>query len=132
MDSKEAARYITQQVKDFVRTSPLNRLPYDKDYPLFDEPLVGFADGDDYIWQEFKNIITPDYLTPREALALAYGKSPETVAASLSVISWVLPIVEKTRVSNRSETKIPARVWAHTAGTASSSTMRCASTSSSC
>jgi epoxyqueuosine reductase QueG len=30
------------------------------------------------------------------------------------VVSWVLPIAEETRVSNRGETKIPSRHWSHT------------------
>ncbi len=34
--------------------------------------------------------------------------------ARLSVISWILPIVEGTREANRQETQKPARVWCHT------------------
>ncbi|MCL0073973.1 epoxyqueuosine reductase [Dehalococcoidia bacterium] len=32
----------------------------------------------------------------------------------LSVVSWILPITDKTRKSNRGETLIPARFWAYT------------------
>ncbi len=32
----------------------------------------------------------------------------------LSVISWILPIVEETRKSNRAETRVPSRLWSHT------------------
>jgi epoxyqueuosine reductase len=32
----------------------------------------------------------------------------------LSVISWILPIVEQTRKSNRSEKLVPSRLWSHT------------------
>jgi epoxyqueuosine reductase QueG len=54
------------------------------------------------------------HLTPREALAKAYDKSPEDMPARLSVISWILPITDKARKSNRRETLTPSRLWSHT------------------
>jgi epoxyqueuosine reductase QueG len=80
----------------------------------FDEPLVQFADGADPIFTEYKTIIGPDHLTPREALALSVKKEPEKMPARLSVISWILPIAEATRKSNRLETRLPSRYWSHT------------------
>jgi epoxyqueuosine reductase QueG len=75
---------------------------------------VKFADGDDPIFTDYKTIIAPEHLTPREALASAYGKSPEEMPNRLSVISWILPVAEGTRKSNRSETRVPSRLWSHT------------------
>jgi epoxyqueuosine reductase QueG len=108
------ARFIEQQIKEFVRTSPANHLSFMNGYAMWDEPLVKFADGDDPIFTEYKNIIAPDYLTPREALAKAYTKKPEDMPARLSVISWILPAAEETRRSNRAETRVPSRLWSHT------------------
>ena len=108
------AQFIEEEIKNFTRTSPLNRLPFIEDYVIWDEPLVKFANGDDSIFTEYKTIIAPTHLTPREALANAYSKSPKNVPAHLSVISWILPIPEKTRKSNRSETLVPSRLWSHT------------------
>ncbi len=110
----EPAQFIEQEIKAFAHTSPLNRMPFIKDRIIFDEPLVKFADGDDPIFAEYKTIIAPIHLTPCEALAKAYSKSPEDMPARLSVVSWILPITEKTRRSNRSETLIPSRLWSHT------------------
>lgn len=110
---KDPARFIEQQIKEFVRTSPANRLSFMNDYVMWDEPLVGFADGDDPIFSQYKSIIASVHLTPREALAEAYGKSPDDLPECLSVISWVLPAVEETRKSNRAETRIPSRLWSH-------------------
>ena len=73
-----------------------------------------FADGDDLIFTEYKNIIALTHLTPREALAKAYNKSPGDIPARLSVISWILPIVEETRKSNRAEKHVLGRLWSHT------------------
>ncbi len=74
---------------------------------------------------EYKTIIGASHLTPREALAQAYNKNPEDMPARLSVISWILPITEKTRQSNRSQTRSPPVSGRTPAGTASSSTMPC-------
>jgi len=108
------AQFIEEEIKEFTRTSPLNRLPFINDYVIWDEPLVKFADGDDPIFAEYKTIIAPTHPTPREALAKAYSKNPENMPAHLSVISWILPTPEKTRKSNRSETLVPSRLWSHT------------------
>ena len=108
------AQFIEQEITEFVRTSPANRLPFMNDYIMWDEPLVRFADGNDPIFSEYKTIIAPTHLTSREALAKACNKSPENMPAHLSVISWILPAMEKTRKSNRSETLVPSRLWSHT------------------
>jgi epoxyqueuosine reductase QueG len=75
---------------------------------------VRFADGDDAIFEDYKSIIAPTHLTPREALAAAYDKKPEELPERISVISWVLPIAEEARESNYSETRGPGRLWALT------------------
>ncbi len=108
------SQLIEEEIKEFTRTSPLNRLPFINDYIIWDEPLVKFANGDDPIFAEYKTIIAPTHLTPREALAKAYSKSPEDMPARLSVVSWILPTPEKTRKSNRNETLVPSRLWSHT------------------
>ncbi len=108
------AQFIEQDIKQFVRTSPANRLSFMKDYAIWTEPLVKFADGDDPIFTEYKGIIDPAHLTPREALAKAYNRSPGDMPAHLSVISWILPATEETRRSNRAETRVPSRLWSHT------------------
>ncbi len=71
------AQFVEQEIKEFVHTSPDNRLSFINDYIMWDEPLVSFADGDDPIFTEYKTIISSEHLTPREALAKAYDKSPE-------------------------------------------------------
>ncbi|MFC1956521.1 hypothetical protein ACFLWZ_08445, partial [Chloroflexota bacterium] len=105
--------FIEQKIMDLVLTSPANRLPFLNDFAMWDEPLVKFADGDDPIFTEYKSIIAPTHLTPREALAKAYDKRPEDMPERLSVISWILPAAEETRKSNRVETKVPGRLWSH-------------------
>ncbi len=74
---REPAQFIEQAIKVFAKTSPANQMPPMKDYNIFDEPLVRFADGDDPIFTEYKTIIATIHLTPREALAKAYNKPPK-------------------------------------------------------
>ena len=105
---------LEQEIKVFVKNSPLNRMPATRELTIFDEPLVRFTDGNDPLYTEYKTIIDPSHLTPHEALAKSLDKNLQAVPSRLSVVSWVLPIMEETRVSNRSETRVPSRRWSHT------------------
>ena len=109
-----AAELVANEIKSFVRDSPLNHLPTTDNDLIYSEPLVQYADGDDPIFNEYETIIDPAHLTPRKVLTQAYDKNPEEIPARLSVISWILPITEKTRISNRTETRVPSRLWSHT------------------
>ena len=108
------AQMIEKEIKSFVLNSPLNRMPDDKDQPIFDEPLVKFADGNDKLFEQYKSIISPTHLTPREALIAIFHKNPDYIGKSISVISWILPITLKTRESNREQKLIPSKLWANT------------------
>lgn len=109
-----AVELIVNEIKSFSLESPQNRMPTSINNVIFDEPLVQFAGGDDPIFNEYKSIIDATHLTPREAIAQAYNKNPDDMPARLSVISWILPISSKTRTSNRSQTRVPSRLWSHT------------------
>jgi epoxyqueuosine reductase len=110
----DPAAAIEHEIKAFVLSSPLNRMPATRELRIFDEPLVRFADGNDPLYTEYKTLIDPAHLTPFEALAKSLEGGPGMVPSQLSVVSWVLPIAEETRVSNRGETKMPSRRWSHT------------------
>jgi hypothetical protein len=57
---------------------------------MWNEPLVKFDDADDPIFNEYKSIIAPTHLTPREALAVAYNKEPFCVnPAAITPPSWI-------------------------------------------
>ncbi|MGB2827865.1 MAG: hypothetical protein WBC50_06685 [Dehalococcoidales bacterium] len=111
---RETAASLQEEIRAFVRHSPLNLMPDSNGDSIFDQPLVQFADGDDAIFTEYKSIIDPTHLTPREALAMTCEKSPDDLSEHLSVVSWILPIPEKTRESNRSQEDIPSRPWSYT------------------
>lgn len=109
---KKAAAFILAEISNFAKTSSLNDLPGSGNVKIYDKPLVQFADGDDSIFAEFKKIIDPAHLTPREALAKVLQKNPKDLPARLSVISWILPFTQKIRESNRPQRQGPSRFWA--------------------
>jgi hypothetical protein len=102
---------IKDELKTFYLTSPLNRMPELDNCFILGEPLVQFADGDDPIFMEFKNIIDPVHLTPREALARTFNRSPEDIPAPISVISWISPITSKGRESNYQSKHTSSQIW---------------------
>lgn len=112
----DRARFLEKAIKDYVATNPANRLEAFDGGCIFDEPLVGFADGDDSIFQDYKEIIGDFHLTPREALARhleSKGGGREN-PSTVSVISFILPVAYETRLSLRQETMVPSLRWNHT------------------
>jgi epoxyqueuosine reductase len=113
----DPAGYLANRIAEFVRESPRNRLWRIDDTPIWGEPLVGFADGDDALFQEYKRIIGAYHYTPRELIAFAanaFADAPHRSTEQVSVISWILPAAEQTRESNRQERAEPSRRWTHT------------------
>jgi epoxyqueuosine reductase len=104
---------LVQAIKATVSSSPLNRMRDIDDSPFFDEPLVGFADGDDPLFKIYKSVVAPEHLTPREALAASGGGEPR-VFPHVGVVSWILPITAETKRSNRQMTEGPSLRWNQT------------------
>ncbi len=57
--------FLEMDIKSFVLDSPDNRLKELDDSPYYEEPMVGFADGDDPLFLEYRTIIADFHLTPR-------------------------------------------------------------------
>ncbi|MCX5826131.1 MAG: hypothetical protein NTY86_22355 [Deltaproteobacteria bacterium] len=52
--NRDPATFLEAAIKEYVATSPNNIMP---DYPgeyMWDDPLVGFANGDDPLFSEYK------------------------------------------------------------------------------
>jgi epoxyqueuosine reductase QueG len=114
--AREFEQWVIEEVRNLVRNDPKNRLDRLDGSPIFDEPLVGFAAGDDPIFARLKEVIGPFHLTPREA-ALAKAEQRAVPSASVhevGVISYVLPISSTTRKENARMKDRPSRRWAHT------------------
>jgi epoxyqueuosine reductase len=111
--------FLEELIKKYVISSPSNRIEMYNNDPIFDEPLVGFSDGYDPIFKEYKNetIIGDFHLTPREALStylVREGKGvTEKQPRHLSVISVVFPLCRNIRLSARRENFVSDR-WSNT------------------
>jgi epoxyqueuosine reductase len=107
---------LVRAIKEYVRESPLNALKDIDGSPIYDEPLVGFADGDDPLFQQFKTVVSEHSLTPREALVAhvreTTGEEPPAWP-HVGVVAWVLPLTQETRRSNAEMTDGPSRRWNH-------------------
>ena len=110
-------RLIEDVIKKFVRTSPLNRLDAFAGDPIYDKPLVGFADGDDPLFAEYKKVVHQQHFTPREILTKHLAQTLKQESASVtnvSVISFALPINSETKDSNALEKEGPSLRWNNT------------------
>ena len=106
MDLRQA---LIRKIEHCVENDPANRS--EDGTPYFDAPLVGFASAKDDLFARYKSIIGPFHWTPSEVLAREYG--PDGPSAQ-TVVCWVLPITEETRLSNRKEDRFPSRKWSRT------------------
>jgi epoxyqueuosine reductase len=115
---KNPNRVLEQLVKNFVAESELNRRTQLDHGLYFGEPLVGFASGNDPLFSEYKTLIGSFHLTPRELIAAALKEKGRELllseAEQVSVVSWVLPIADDVRKSNRQEAQFPSRLWTFT------------------
>jgi epoxyqueuosine reductase QueG len=72
----------------------------------------------DPLFFEYKTLIGPFHLTPREIVSVALKERGRsllfTEIEQISVISWALPASEDTRKSNRQEKQFPSKLWAYT------------------
>ena len=111
MITKEEIRKL---VEDFVDTSPVNRMGEAfGEEKMWDHPLVGFANGADPIFREYKarNGCGTTHWMPAEIFNKQFPDSharPE----ELTIVSWVLPQTEATKASMRCQDKWPSERWA--------------------
>jgi len=99
---------IIDSIRNFVAESSGNRLG-DSDNRYYDEPLVRFADANDKLFKDYKEIVGQFHLTPHEAYELEFG---EGSFKGGTVISVVLPVGETIRKSNRVQKDIASPEWA--------------------
>ena len=114
---KNPERFIEKAIRNFVKTSPLNRLESFGGEPIFDQPLVGFADSDDPLFAEYKKVVYELHLSPKEMLTLHLAETLKDEApqlADVSVISFVLHINRNTLSSNAQQKEGPSLRWNHT------------------
>lgn len=109
--------FLADMIGGYVRESEANRLMQFGGEPIFEEPLIGFADGDDPLFNEYRRVVHEKHFTPREILVKHLAqtlKIDNPQIPSVSVISYVLPANRKTIRSNAAEKEGPSLRWNHT------------------
>lgn len=106
---KGLAEWVTELVEGFIASS--NNRMNDAGEPAWDKPIVGFSNGADPIYEFYKKDIGSFFLIPIEFFR---GTFPaiEARPEELTVVSWVLPQTEATKIDHRKETKMPSERWA--------------------
>ncbi len=109
-EQKGGAVWIAGLVDEFI-ASPENTLGNTSNDRAFGTPLVGFAAGDDPLFEQFKRDIGDFYLTPAEVFRKSFPGTtirPE----ELTIVAWILPHMEQTKSDNRNEKDRPSERWA--------------------
>jgi hypothetical protein len=65
-------KWVEDRIRNFIAGSEVNRLALNGQV-IFDEPLVGFARGDDPLFRRYKRVIGKFHYTPLEWMRLALG-----------------------------------------------------------
>ncbi|MCD4698111.1 MAG: hypothetical protein K8S16_17940, partial [Bacteroidales bacterium] len=99
---------IETEIKNFVKDSPSNSL-FKNGKKAWDEPIIGFASGNDPIFEDYKIIISPDYWLPIDFLNS--DQNIKVDSNCCNVICWILPITEDTANKSKGKVKIPSEEW---------------------
>ncbi|MFX1499564.1 MAG: 4Fe-4S binding protein [Promethearchaeota archaeon] len=109
--------WFTRKINNFLENDERNKLSgIDGSYIFKPDVLVGVADGNDPIYTRYKKIIGEFHLTPSEAYEWYCKKNNiEFNNRNLSVIAYILPINQDTKIENYNHSKtMPSERWAHT------------------
>jgi ferredoxin len=106
----DPVQQIVREIRRFCGTRANNMGPEHPE-PSWAEPLIGFARGDDPVFDEFKTAVGAFHWTPLEAFSTAFPAT--TVQAhELAVVVWVLPQTSATKTDNTAQTRLPSERWA--------------------
>ncbi len=108
------AEAIQELIEDFVAASPANDMGLSAPEKIWDRPLVGYAAGDDPLFDEYVAHIGDFYLKPLDAFRRAFPEEEAVGDKDLTVISWVLPAAAATRAEQAQCRKRPSMRWART------------------
>lgn len=101
-------------VENLFSSSKLNRLPVIfGGGRIFTQPLIGVSQGDDHIFQKFKEVVGPKHLTPAEVWVQRKLPHGEDLAARLRIVSIVFPYSDHIReaVGTNSDGEMPPEIY---------------------
>jgi hypothetical protein len=110
MNSYKIVAKIHRLIKDFTRGSENSMQKWNNE-PAWADPLIGFSNGADPLYEFYKKDIGNFYLLPVEFLNHKYPQK-KFQSEEVTVISWILPQTENTKKDQRKETHFPSERWA--------------------
>lgn len=111
MAEKITRQLLRDEIKSFIHNAPSNTMGDQSGSPAWEEALVGFAAGDDPIFQQYKEYVGPFHWTPWEVFN-QHHPGENISADQLTVISWVLPQRQPVKKANKAQKRFPAESWA--------------------
>ena len=108
---EEAIRTL---IEDFVAFSAANDLGLSAPEKIWDRPLVGYAAGDDPLFEACVAHIGAFYLKPVDIYRQRFPDDAVTAPDALTVVSWILPASAATRAEQGRSRKRPSERWART------------------
>jgi len=110
MTERSPAAWVTSLVERHC-DGPGNDMQKGDGERAWDAPLVGFANGADPIFEQYKTVVGEFHWTPLEVWQATF---PEETARleDLTVISWVLSQTKATKADQRTRTVYPSVLWA--------------------
>jgi hypothetical protein len=109
MSINNLGKLIIDEIKSYIAGSENSMGKWDNE-PAWAEPLIGFSNGSDPLYKFFKKDIGDFYILPYEFMRQKYEK--EFDSEKLTVISWILPQTNSTKMDHRKETHFPSERWA--------------------
>ena len=98
----DAKTWLEQAIGRLVLGAPENHLCDFDGQAIFDAPAVRVANGDDPLFERFREVVSPQHMLPREVLRQQTPGDSDT--PDIRVAVWALPFTQAVRRSNRSGT----------------------------
>ncbi len=78
---------------------------------IFSSPLMGVARGDDPIFQKFKEVVTPEHLTPAEMWVANGLPDVPNLASLLRTVSIICPFTKEIRDAGKNAKDMPPDIY---------------------
>lgn len=108
---------MNDQITTFIRklfvTDELNRLPEScGGGQIFSKPFTGVARGDDPIFLKFKEVVSPDHLTPAELWVQSGFSDGNDLAKKLRILAVIFPYNPHIReIGRENEGRMPTEIY---------------------
>lgn len=101
--------WIREEIINYVGNSHENNLIVINE-KAWGEPLIGFSNGADLLFKQIKKDIGDFYWLPTDIYKLTFPDE-DIKAEELTVISWILPQTEQTKLMQKRESSYPTHRW---------------------